>query len=271
MLATRLAAGTALGLMVLSLTACGDDKKNKKPATHGDGGDHGDDDGDDETTDGLRGLDGGVDIDPRSRDGDASVDGSVDASSVTCDLMDPQLGCGVARGEWVSFDRGVQIDRKTGLGWVPVTLTDAELREKDADDALELKCRELTATGLGELRIPEIADVRTWAAGCEKTTAAGSCPVKTDRAPATDAEACSCEGTPARGPHPSGGFCRPEVESCETLWVTTFCHPHSCTSHTHWFYDTATGAVVLGDYKSEIARRAKAYCVTDEPVALAAP
>lgn len=267
MLVKEIAALLALGLTVSQLVACGDDDK-KKRAEHGEGVDHagdGDENGD-EASDGFRDLDGGVDVIESDRAADAAP---VDAAPPRqCDVTHPELGCGVGTAEWVTFDRGAQVDKRTGLGWVEVTLTDAELRNTDPDDALEKKCRDLVLPGLGKLRIPEIADVRAWAAGCDKTEAAGSCQITTDRANAAEEAGCRCDPPAPRGPHASGGFCRPEIPACETLWVSTFCHPHDCLSHTHWFYDVRSGAVVLGDYKSEIARLAKSYCVTDEPLAL---
>ncbi|MET0341403.1 MAG: hypothetical protein ABW252_10390 [Polyangiales bacterium] len=265
MLVKEIAALLALGLTVGQLVACGDDDK-KKNRDHGQGVDHGrdgDPDGD-EASEGFRDLDAGITT-------GASDGGALDAAPVVrCDVTHRELGCGTGAPDagWVRFDRGAQVDTRTGSGWVSVTLTDAELRNTDPDDALEKKCKALVVPGLGKLRIPEIEDVRTWAAGCAKTEAAGSCTITTDRANAAEAEGCRCDPPVARGPHTSGGFCRPEVAECETLWVTTFCHPHDCTSHTHWFYDVSTGSVVLGDYKSDIARRARSYCVSDQPITL---
>lgn len=265
MLVKEIAALLALGLTVAQLGACGDDDKKKNrdlgnDVNHGrDGDDHGD-----EASGGFRDLDGGL--------GGSPADAAMDAAPpIHCDVTDPQLGCGLANAGWVRFDKGAEIDRTTGLGWVKVQLTDSELRNTDHDDALEKKCRGLQVAGLGKLRIPEIEDVRAWAAGCAKTEASGSCQVKTDRARQSEADGCRCEPQPPKGPHASGGFCRADIPQCETLWVTTFCHPHDCISHTHWFYDVKTGAVVLGDYRSEVAQRAKSYCVTDEPVAAFRP
>jgi hypothetical protein len=262
MLVKELAALLALGLTVAQLGACGDDDKklNRELGTDVGHGQNGDRNGD-EASGGFRDLDGGLDVAPR----DAAVFDA--APPVHCDVTDPQLGCGLANDGWVRFDRGTQIDKTTGLGWVQVQLTDAELRNTDPDDALEKKCRVLQVPGLGKLRIPEIVDVRTLAAGCAATEPNGRCQVKEDRADQAEATSCRCDPQPARGPHPSGGFCRPEVPECQTLWVATFCNPHDCISHTHWFYDPKTGAVVLGDYHSEPAKQAQFYCVTAEPVA----
>jgi len=275
MILMRIAAVAAIGLAML--TACGDDDKRSKRPGSADGGGSAtaDADGDgEESGGGLVGLDGG--LFPREpvdeeRAADAAV--AVEDAGPRCDVTHPQFGCGVANGEWVSFDKGLKIDRRTGYGWYDVVLGKDAQGKDETDDALEIKCKALEIPGVVGFRIPEIKDVRTLAAGCAKTLLTGPCAVNSGRNPASVGTDCTCTGGPTRGPHPSGGFCRPELDDCETLWTATFCGNHSegCVGdadHKHWFYDVKTGGIVVSGYETELAKRAKGRCVSIQQIDL---
>lgn len=269
----RFVVSTASVLLVLGLTSCGDDKKGKR-SLHGDGGGSAtadDDTNDEESGEGSDHGDGGGD----SQGGHASgpTIELLDAGP-RCDVTHSELGCGVTKGEWVAFDNGLRVDRRTGFAWVDVPLEkEAGGRPPETDDALEQKCRALRIPGVPGFRIPEMKDVRTLAAGCAKTLPTGPCKIESGRTPAVQGADCACAGGPAQGPHPSGGFCRPELSECETVWTATFCGNHSegCVGdadHKHWFYDVKTGAIVVSGYETEIARTAKGRCVSTAQVEL---
>lgn len=270
---TRLAAAAAIGSAMLGLGACSDDDKRGRRPVSTDGGESAtgvdEDDDAEEAGGGLRGLDGGsLGVD---RDDAPGADAAVDAGPV-CSVIHPQFGCGIASGEWVKFEKGLSVDRRTGFAWYPVVLgKDAEGRD-ETDDALELKCKALSVPGVSGFRIPEIKDVRTLAAGCAKTLPTGPCAIQSGRYNAQAGGDCACTGI-ARGPHASGGFCRPEVADCETIWTATFCGSHSqgCVGdadHKHWFFDVKTGAIVVSGYETELAKQAKGRCVSTEQVEL---
>lgn len=270
----RFAVSTASLLVVLGLTSCADDKKGRRDL-QGDGGgsataDDDDDTDSDESDEESASRDGGRD-DAGDHQNGPTIE-RLDAGP-RCDVMHPQFGCGVSQGEWVTFGQGLSVDRRTGFAWNDVPLGVDANGKPETDDALEQKCRALQVPGIPGFRVPEMKDVRTLAAGCAKTLPTGPCKIEGGRQAAAMGGDCACTGGPARGPHASGGFCRPELSECETIWTATYCGSHSegClgdADHKHWFYDVKTGAIVVSGYETEIARSAKGRCVSIAQVEL---
>jgi hypothetical protein len=186
-------------------------------------------------------------------DGGTSPDGAVvggggglDAAVGPCDVNDPRYGCGTRAGDWVKFP-DFAIDTKSNIAWVdPVTVVD--------DDNLREICPTITAGGFNWY-MPQMGDVRTLAAGCDKTVTGGSCQVYNDMVLTSEAGDCSCPG--GVGPN-NGKFCRPEVPECETIWVWT--HTDETGRYQHWFYDVTTGSIVTSEVGVKIAMTAKGRC-----------
>jgi len=247
----------ALAFGVVVLAGCGDDEKDA-PKT---------DETRPENPTGSGGstLDSGVGLDA-SHDGESDArvlpDGRViggDAGDGGCDVLDPQFGCGVGTGSWVRFANGLEVDRANGLAWVPTMPLSGELGVNAGRG-----CTALSIAGIDEFDLPTIDQVRTLAAGCPASEPGGSCAV----ADATcvgpecgidqgDGKCTPCEV--GKGPHPSGGYCRPDVAECVTAWALTACDDNgptaSCPVHRHWYYDVTTGGFGLSQPDSQLAGR----------------
>lgn len=166
--------------------------------------------------------------------GDAGAPPCGDTDPDTLEIVDPALGCGHRKGPWTHYDLGLDIDETTGLVW-------SSLLDVWNDEELDVTCRGLARGGLAGFRIPTIEEVRTLAAGCPQTLPAGACAVRGN----VRAE-YACTGCEAgRGPHESGGYCRPELPDCSLLWTANYCEDDHCGGHQHWFYAPDTGAIAL--------------------------
>ena len=258
----------ALGFVVLA--GCGDDEKDERQT---------DNPGQDPTGMGGGDIDGGIGLDA-STDGprDATVlpDGRVigaDAGDGGCDLIDPQFGCGRGTGTLVRFDDGLEIDRASGLAWAPAMPASGELGV-NADQG----CEGLSIGGIDEFTLPTIDQVRTLAAGCPASEPGGSCTVAHETCVGlecgTNAQTCKpCEV--GKGPHESGGYCRPELAECVTAWSLTACDDNgptaSCPAHRHWFYDVKTGSFGLSQPNSKLAGRCVARIAAPTPGPAPAP
>jgi hypothetical protein len=207
--------------------------------------------------------------------GTGELDGAADAATGTtpdtgagagpdagsCTVNSATFGCGrEISPTWVRFDNGLEIDRATGIAWAPAVGT-------QNDGNLERECEKLNGSsefgGLSGFGIPEMAEVRTLAQGCAKTVTGGSCPITAGLQDYSAAPSdCDCTGS-APGPYAGGGYCRPELATCETLWTATICEGSAeCPSHEHWFYDVSTGSIVRAPYGSPLALSAKGRCST---------
>lgn len=290
MLMQRLAVGFALGLVALGGAACGDDDDNKEPVG-ADGSVVQDEDAAlPEGPDGLPstdmdgggklGLDAG--LGGGSADGSTAGDGAVGADGAVvgdgsigagatldggaradggCDIVDERFGCGTVDGDWVRFDSGYELDRTRKQLWSPPRAT-------RSDDELYQECQALVHGGIDGFNLPTMNQIRTLAAGCATTQLGGSCPLETDvcikSSCGLDETACkACE--PGKGPHASGGFCRPELGECTAMWSLDYCddlsHGGDCTTHRHWYYDVKTGGFALADEGAVLAGR----CVATLP------
>jgi len=168
--------------------------------------------------------------------GDSGPPPCADDLPDTVEVMDPQLGCGHRKGPWTRYDIGIETDDVTGFAWT-------SLLDVWNDEELDVVCRTLTRGGLTGFHIPTIEEVRTLAAGCPQTLPEGTCEVR-GNAPGDKGATCGgCE--PGRGPHASGGYCRPELPDCLLLWNTNHCENDACGGHQHWFYAPETGAIGL--------------------------
>jgi hypothetical protein len=97
--------------------------------------------------------------------------------------------------------------------------------------------------------------VRSLTAGC-----AASCRLATDTCTGRQCnEACesaACEQ--GRGPHASGGYCRPELSVCSPVFTRDACDIgdfSDCTVHQHWYFDPQTGIFRLVGVGQRVAGR----------------
>ncbi|MDB4974999.1 MAG: hypothetical protein JWN48_3340 [Myxococcaceae bacterium] len=188
---------------------------------------------------------------------DAAADGGTSDAAVHCDVNNALFGCGTNLGDgWVKFSNGLEIDRKNHLAWSPVF-------EFSGPSQLEATCSVLALGPVDAFVVPDIADLRTLAAGCNETTAfagpdpMGKCAVTSADIAVDVAGDCTCSG--GTGPH-DGKFCKAEVPTCETVWTRTGCGP-GCDQDARWFYDVSTGSIVLSTSDTDLAHDAKARCV----------
>jgi len=192
---------------------------------------------------------------------DAATSSTGDAGD--CSVYDSRFGgCGTAiTPTWVRFTSGYEVDRAAKLVWSPTVSPASSV-------ALTLHCLSIPPID-GQTHIfdiPTMQQVRTLAAGCPATESGGACEVEVgdDKGEVLSSAAthCDCTGvTPTE--HAAGGFCRPEVSSCDTLWARTFCGPNAeCLTYQHWFYNVQNGSVVLAAENSSLATSAKGRCVT---------
>lgn len=260
----------ALGLGVLG--GCGDDEKDDAtPEAPNDPTGMGNPPGND--LDSGVGLDASVSADGGAGDaGDGGItllDGRVlgGESDGGCD---PELGCGTANGDIVRFDNGIELDRTTGLAWAPVPAATA----MHGDEA-ERFCEQLELGGISAFALPTVDELRTLAAGCADAVVGGSCKLAhdgcVDVSCGIDPESCTlCEF--GKGPHPGGGYCRPELASCVNSWAQTACDDdgatESCPDHRRWYYDVAIGGFALSQSGSPIHGRCVARIA---PAATAVP
>ncbi|MDB4975562.1 MAG: hypothetical protein JWN48_3903 [Myxococcaceae bacterium] len=173
-----------------------------------------------------------------------------------CSINDPIYGCGTAIGtEWIRFDNGYEADRTNKLIWSPP-------QNPNNPATLTAYCYALSLANQGHIfDIPQMEQVRFLAAGCSATEAGGACKVETLEELPSGKGTCDCSG--GTGPHPSGGFCRPELSSCVTLRTRTYCGPNvECETYRHWYYDVATGSIVVVPDDSPLATSAQGRCVT---------
>ncbi|MET0341963.1 MAG: hypothetical protein ABW252_13240 [Polyangiales bacterium] len=250
----------ALGLGVLA--GCGDDEKDDgAPEAPTDPTGMGNPSGGD--------IDGGLGLDAGSTSGDGGLasdggltllDGRVlggGQGDAGCALADPQLGCGSANGGLVTFDNGIELDRATGLAWAPVPAATS----MHGDEA-EAYCEQLELGGIAAFELPTVDQLRTLAAGCADTVVGGSCKLAAtacvDVACGLEPESCTvCEF--GKGPHPGGGYCRPELANCVNSWAQTACDDNgpteTCAEHRRWYYDVAIGGFALSMSSSPIHGR----------------
>lgn len=239
---------------------CGDDDEDKKveaaplDASTGHGGE-----------DGLgRDMDARVEIDgERLSDGGIGrlPDGAL-AGDGGCDVIDPHFGCGRQTGDWVRFESGLEVDRASGLAWAPVQAPSGA----HGEDAAHY-CQDLNLQGISEFSLPTIDQVRTLSAGCESARPGGGCRVAHGSCVGPECaagDACrACE--PGKGPHASGGYCRPELGECVNAWALTACDDlgpsGNCPSHRHWYYDVQTGSFALAELPTQLSGR----CVARMP------
>lgn len=257
----RMAVVAALGLVAFA-TGCGDDDDKKKsdqdPVVGVDGGSP---DGEDGL--GGRGMDGGLGLDGAvvTRDGGLSADGAVIGDG-GC-VLDPRFGCGQQTGSWIRYPNGLEIDLASGLAWAPAQAPSGA----HGDDAWHY-CQGLSIDGISEFELPTIDQVRTLAAGCADSVVGGSCRVAHEDCIGPECgtgDACkACEA--GKGPHASGGYCRPEVGSCVTAWSLSACDSNgptaSCPTHRHWYYDVQTGGFGLSEVGSSLSGRCVARLAT---------
>lgn len=260
----------ALGLGVL--TACGDDGDEGSPGTSptdptGMGNPPGLDSGI-----GLdAGLSGSADGGP-SDGGTRLLDGRVlGGGDAGCAVSDPQLGCGEEKGAFVRFDNGIELDRTTGLAWAPVQMVSSA-----HGDEAERYCDELSLAGVDTFTLPTVDQLRTLAAGCADSATGGSCKLAAescvDYSCGIEPDSCSaCEV--GKGPHASGGFCRPELADCVNTWSQNSCDDkgatEGCPTHRRWYYDGLVGSFALSQAGSPIHGRCVVRIATAAPSAQA--
>lgn len=217
-------------------------------------------------------ADGSVELDSAVADSGATLPDTgtgapADAGTSTpdagpCSVNNPQFGCGTnISATWVRYDNGIEVDTAAGLVWAPPVTT-------VGDTTFEEYCLGFEAAGMSNFRAPEVAELRTIARGCVKTETGGACTVTSGLVSPSGAGDCTClpsdPGYSAVGPHASGGFCRPEVATCETIWTSTYCGTDTgecANGHWHWFYDVRDGSIVRVAPDVAPALGAKGRCV----------
>lgn len=164
-----------------------------------------------------------------------------DGDEATVDSLDPVRGCGHRTGDWTVYDDGTEVDHLFGLVWYvwPGPIGYAAFFEA---------CDELELGGRSDWRVPTIDETRTWAAGCQDTVPEGSCPIEheqcLDEACGIGAGGNCTPCTGGQGPHPHGGYCRPEIRTCTVLWTDSPCT--DCSNGEVWFYGVSNANFTRG-------------------------
>jgi len=270
-LLNQIAGRGALALLLLAL-ACGDDddKKDTSDAAQPATGDDAAVPGATEDAGGSTGggnldasvlLDAsrGLDATPSGSGGDAASDAAAPGDAAQpldgaladagCSVQDPRFGCGQVRGTLVEFASGYAVDRAAGLVWAPLV-------PMQSDNDHSEGCGDATFTGVGEFALPSVDQVRSLAAGCE-----ASCQLASRTCVGTACNEACAPCAAGAGPHPNGGYCRPELAECSPIFTRDACDvgPRAdCDQHQHWYYDPTTGVFRLVSAGMKVAGRCAA-------------